>query len=769
MASDKNSIILTAQRFTAKGEIDKAIEVWKSLIAETPNDGNIYNTVGDLYLKKSAHTQAIEAFLRAGTTFQAAGFALKTIAVYKKIIKLDPSRMDVVLKLAEVNAERGIVGNAVEDYLKVARHELKEGRAKAAIDVYRKIAALDPSNPTIGLKLADLCQKEGLIDEAREELQRVAGHLESAGKTSELKQIQAKLRELVGGTPETELTAAGRSASAEIVLEPTSHSEAPVDRSGGSINEATAMAEAEPPRGGEVPRIAEPKPLKKPAMPPPPSSVAVPVVSETARLKTPSEFDETTHERLTDALTEADVYVKYGMLDKAVAHVQAMAERDPTNIDIQMKLKDLFLTQGDAQSAADVCVKIASIYEHLGQEAEREVMLREAATINPEHSNARSPAASQPAEPSPIAAERSVREGEELPVPTTDRVVGGEAEPSPADALEQDLAEADFYFQQGFDDEARRLFATILKKSPDHPVASQRLREIAARAGSAADPIDAEATSQNLNAPMNESSLGSEIAVNGRKSTAENDNEASLGQEIAVNRRKPVVESNQPNESTKQEEYIDLVDALREDMERSVPPPEEAELSQELSAERELENVFRKFQKGVLEQYGAEDYETHYNLGIAYREMGLLNEAIGEFRLVLKSPERFIPATSMLATCYREKGALPRAEEILREVLDDPAHKRTEGIAGLAYELGQIFEVQGRVDDALTQYYRARELEPTHKEVGSRITHLERRAATGGPPTTAPFSIPGSKPKGGATRPPAAQPIRPQKKKVSYL
>ena len=172
MASDKNSIILNAQRLTAKGEIDKAIEAWKSLIAETPNDGNTYNTIGDLYLKKNVKPKAIDAFLRAGETFQAAGFALKTIAVYKKIIKLDPARMDVVLKLADVNAERGIVGNAVEDYLKVARHELKEGRVKAAIDVYRKIAALDPANPTIGLKLAELCQKEGLVPEAREELTR---------------------------------------------------------------------------------------------------------------------------------------------------------------------------------------------------------------------------------------------------------------------------------------------------------------------------------------------------------------------------------------------------------------------------------------------------------------------------------------------------------------------------------------------------------------------------------------------------------------------
>ena len=213
-----------------------------------------------------------------------------------------------------------------------------------------------------------------------------------------------------------------------------------------------------------------------------------------------------------------------------------------------------------------------------------------------------------------------------------------------------------------------------------------------------------------------------------------------------------------------------------------------AEPSADLSAERELESVFRKFQKGVQEQYGKEDYETHYNLGIAYREMGLLNEAIGEFRLVLKSPDRVIPAMSMLATCYREKGLLPRAEEILRKVLDDPAHTGAEGMAGLAYELGQIIEVQGRHDDAFAEYYRAKELEPGYKEAQQRIVDIERRAAAAQPqrplvsvpasvsvPESVSIppsvSVPPAPP--APQRPAPVAPTRPEKKrekkKVSYL
>ncbi len=742
MASDKNSIILTAQRLTAKGELDKAIDVWKSLIAETPNDGNIYNTIGDLYLKKNAGAKAIEAFLKAGTTFQEAGFALKTIAVYKKIIKLDPSRMDVVLKLADVNAERGIVGNAIEDYLKVARHELKEGREKAAIDVYRKMAALDPGNPTIGLKLAELCKKEGMVREAKEELTRVAGHLEATGKTDGLAEIRAKLAELGGGE------------------EPASSSARQPDKESASIPsmsaETTLMTEAAPPRAepSQPPQAAPeprriPPPARQPAAPKPSPAAQEPMLEPT-RLRTAQEFDETTHEKLRDALTETDVYVKYGMIDKAIAHVMTLAQRDPNDVAVQLKLKDLYVSQGDTRAAADTCRRVAEIYGVLGQEAEREAVLREADELHPE-------AASN----EPVQAEPLVGEVDVMADPPTEAAPEAGDEIIAQDTLEQDLAEADFYFQQGFDGEARKLFAAVLAKAPGHPTASQRLKELAARApspqraeaslGPASGGVEAEPeTVTQQHASLEETSLGASLTQNAPAMEAP-PRSASLPP--------------RPRETTKDEEYIDLVEALREDLERSVPPPEDAELSQELSAERELENVFRKFQKGVQDQYGKEDYETHYNLGIAYREMGLLNEAIGEFRLVLKSSDRVVAASGMIAECYRAKGALPRAEETLLEVLNDPRYAKEQGLSGLAFELGQILEIQGRHDDALAQYYRAKELEPDHREAAGRIAQLERPRAAEAPPSAGKT--------GGSVRPappqPARQPTRTDRKKVSYL
>ena len=69
-----------------------------------------------------------------------------------------------------------------------------------------------------------------------------------------------------------------------------------------------------------------------------------------------------------------------------------------------------------------------------------------------------------------------------------------------------------------------------------------------------------------------------------------------------------------------------------------------------------LEEIVEGFKRGVAENLSSEDYDTHYNLGIAYREMGLLDEAIGEFQLAAKDPAHLVDCCSMLGVSFLEKG-----------------------------------------------------------------------------------------------------------------
>jgi tetratricopeptide (TPR) repeat protein len=166
VAVDRRTVLQNAQLFASKGQFDAAIAEWKKLTIESPTDGTIFNSIGDLHLKRNANSEAITSFLQAAAAFRAEGSTLKAIAAYKKILKVDPSRHEVYRHLGDLNAERGLLSSAVQDYLTLGKFYLKEGKSKEALDIYRRIITQDPSNLDAQQQVAELCVQENLQDEA---------------------------------------------------------------------------------------------------------------------------------------------------------------------------------------------------------------------------------------------------------------------------------------------------------------------------------------------------------------------------------------------------------------------------------------------------------------------------------------------------------------------------------------------------------------------------------------------------------------------------
>ncbi|HEY6972681.1 MAG TPA: tetratricopeptide repeat protein, partial [Nitrospiraceae bacterium] len=113
MGIDRGKLLHNAQLFASRGQFDAAIAEWKKLIAESPADGSLHNSIGELHLKRNANAEAVAAFLQAASAFRAEGATLKAIATYKKILKIDSSRYEVYRHLGDLNAERGLLSSAV--------------------------------------------------------------------------------------------------------------------------------------------------------------------------------------------------------------------------------------------------------------------------------------------------------------------------------------------------------------------------------------------------------------------------------------------------------------------------------------------------------------------------------------------------------------------------------------------------------------------------------------------------------------------------------
>lgn len=152
-----------------------------------------------------------------------------------------------------------------------------------------------------------------------------------------------------------------------------------------------------------------------------------------------------------------------------------------------------------------------------------------------------------------------------------------------------------------------------------------------------------------------------------------------------------------------------------------------AEARGEGTQEESFEELFKQFQQGVTEQLGEEDYATHFDLGLAYREMGLYDEAIGEFQLVLKSPDLALDGMTLIANCYMDKGLPEEAASWLEKALHTP-NLPAEAELGLRYELGRAWEQAGNVAAALAYYAEVLAVNPAYRDVVDRITRL--RTAT---------------------------------------
>ncbi len=171
--TDKSAIIAAAQKLTSKGQIDRAVSEWEKLL-DNRNDGNIYNTIGDLYLRKGAEKEAKESFLKAADIFRKDGFYPKAIAIYKKVLNITSNDVDALIALAKLNADRGLIGNAVENYYRAAEIYNRDGSAEKATMIVEKMLQLAPSDVNTRAKIAYLYFRIGLRERAANEYASIA-------------------------------------------------------------------------------------------------------------------------------------------------------------------------------------------------------------------------------------------------------------------------------------------------------------------------------------------------------------------------------------------------------------------------------------------------------------------------------------------------------------------------------------------------------------------------------------------------------------------
>jgi tetratricopeptide (TPR) repeat protein len=139
--------------------------------------------------------------------------------------------------------------------------------------------------------------------------------------------------------------------------------------------------------------------------------------------------------------------------------------------------------------------------------------------------------------------------------------------------------------------------------------------------------------------------------------------------------------------------------------------------------QREFHEILEQFKRGIDENLDSDDYQSHYDLGVAFKEMGLLDEAIGEFQKALRSKEGRLRTSEALGIAFFEKGQYVASEAVLRkaiESLDDS----DESKIGLLYWLGRASEAQGKDAEAVRNYERAMIVDIRFMDLSQRMQRL---------------------------------------------
>ncbi|HYA31216.1 MAG TPA: tetratricopeptide repeat protein, partial [Thermodesulfovibrionales bacterium] len=141
-------------------------------------------------------------------------------------------------------------------------------------------------------------------------------------------------------------------------------------------------------------------------------------------------------------------------------------------------------------------------------------------------------------------------------------------------------------------------------------------------------------------------------------------------------------------------------------------------------------DIFEEFKKGLEKELEAEDSETHYNLGIAYKEMGLIDDAIKEFQTARNDPKCSVRAMSMLGICYMEKGLYPLAIESFRGGLENIG-TRDESYWGAQYDLASAYEKNGNRKEAFEIFSEVFGWNSKFRQVAERLNHLKTALSKG--------------------------------------
>ena len=651
---NKNKHLENATKHVQRGQLDRAVKELQKILEHDADDIQVRLKVAGLLARTTKPEEALRNYDHVAAHYVKEGFNARAVAVYELMVKIDPQRTDLHMKLGDLYTVLFRRADALREYQIVATWFDGKGKAAESLEVLRKMAEISPENARVRRKLAELMVQQGQTGEAKAELERLADTLRQKGGAAapdladvldriaalapkdvaalhaaarthldrrDPRRALARLQGAFGIDPHDAATLAllaeafialGNRAKALAVLRELAKIH---DRAGRLPERDEVWREVQrldPNDRDALDALEPPIPLTERTIDEPEE----PLVYEGSRARrgavpagaTPAAASYQGPMSVARLLNEADIYLRYGIKAKAVEFLEQALAKDPKCLSSVPRLAAFH----KRVLAGEVSVPAQRIGERLP--------------------------------PEPGFVEVSVEVSQVL-----------DAMKGPTADFREELDEAEFFLRQELFDEAIAIFRSLAARFPREAKIREKLK--AAETAHVRDRAERDPAAGKV--PLARVALVKVPASQVAK-TKKRDRELELDLEGAANIEIDAAPGNQ----------VSVADVLLE-----------------MSGEMDI----------------GKQKKSDFELGLTYKDMGLGDEALGAFEKAATDPERAAEARQQIGLLKLERGDVEGALKSLRKAVELATSSQRPSIE---FSYGTALETAGRFQEAAALYRR---------------------------------------------------------------
>ena len=696
MATNKDKLLESAQKNLRKKQVPKAIKDYVKIVEMDPVDIRSRQKLAELYVRTNQNTDAYEQYESVAKFFSSNGFYLKAIAIYKQMQRLDPSQIALFNRLAELNEKQGLMGNAMAEYRNLVDYYGRNGMVADEIKTLEKMRDLDLNNLNVRVKLAEVYANNEREDDGYDELESVLEILSDKGDFDKIFKLYKMFLPLYPKNEKLQMGLAlafyekGDFTRGVTILENLLK-----DKLGDPdllrlVGRGYADLKKWPEACGVYEQLLDMDPTD------------LDVRESLIRCA----IDSSQYDRaLTELEDWKETFLKADRLDHLTEYYETLKETLADNSVVLQTLDSIYELTGEGDKLLDI---ISEQEDDLDDPIIEETLSDSLLGLAEEDVD--------------VSDSLLDLADEDVDVSDSEFDLADESDTLTFDIVEDEAV--DLQLESSFDGEflgeAADEDAVIELDISDNLDLSQDKSsdlEFSFDLGEDAPEEVSPAVQHNLQADLEETEfyIQQGLYVEAEKLCRKilvYDPESVEGRQKLEEIEALLVRENEQPTASKTTTDSSLADSF-------------GDFDFGLDAVQPEEGVGKKvFKTDVDEQIAADDMESHYNLGIAYREMGLLDDAISEFEKAEKEPSRYVDCQTLKGLSFSDKGDFENAELMFQQALDCSYLEAIQRM-NLGYELGLLYERAERANDALNSYQNVFSQDNNYRDVRDKISQLQ--------------------------------------------